>query len=323
MNKKISIIIPTFNRYDMLQDAVKSILKQTYRNFEIIIIDDNSNDNTPMIKEKYIELVYIRNNKNRGAGYNRKLGLQKAKGDFIIFMDDDDYYTDKFFFEKAIEIFEKHQDVIFVIANSKILYVDTQIFENNYLNVKGKFDSIEYLSGFLIKYKKPLSTFTCIFRKEILEKSNFASMKMVNDVVIYLRSLTSGQSIYGMKDLIGVYRVHSQNISNKITYKFLLENMNEKLHVYQYIKDNQLFNSHEIWWKGQIEATIGYWVYGSRPSLKKLLKMKHWCWKKCEDKEFVSKIFRRYKDYLIDYKKCTIKRKIKKVLANKGKYNER
>lgn len=316
MDKMISVIIPTYNRYEMLKQTIDSVYMQTHSQIEIIVIDDGSKDNTKYIKEEYPNIRLFRNDKNRGPGYNRKRGFQEAKGQFIIFVDDDDYYTDSKFFEKAIEIFEKNSELVFVAANAEIFHMDTNLLEKSELNIVGEFDSIKYLEGFLTKYKKPLSTFTCIFRKQMLEKAKFAEMKMVNDMPIYMRSLIGGK-IYMMHDEVGVYRVHSENISKNISYQFLLENLEEKLYVYQNIKKNKLFNSYEEWWNIQIRETIGYWVYGSHPKLRYLNKMYRWCKKNTDDLEFITQIFKHYRIYLIDYKISSIKLKIKKRIWRK------
>jgi len=92
--KKVTIGILSFNSKETIIRAIKGALEQTWENKEIIVIDDNSTDNSyKLIKEsKYKhEILLIRNNKNYGPGYSRNKILEFAKGDFVCFMDDDDY----------------------------------------------------------------------------------------------------------------------------------------------------------------------------------------------------------------------------------------
>ena len=100
----ISIVIPTYNRFNFLKEAIESIKKQNFKDFEIIIIDDNSTDDTATIIDMYknLRIKYIKNKKNMGPGYNRKIGISSCDGEYIIFMDDDDYYIDNDFFYKVI-----------------------------------------------------------------------------------------------------------------------------------------------------------------------------------------------------------------------------
>ncbi len=91
-NPLVSIIIPTYNRPRYLQRAIESSVKQTYRNIEIIVIDDNSNNNPLAIIEgfKDTRIKYYKNSINRGSGFCRNRGLSICSGDYVNFLDDDD-----------------------------------------------------------------------------------------------------------------------------------------------------------------------------------------------------------------------------------------
>lgn len=108
----ISIVIPTYNRKSMLLEAVDSVRRQTYTNWEIILVDDHSTDGTQKAVQRLKEprIRYFHNNTNKGPGYNRNFGFKKTKGDYIIFLDDDDYYIDPSFFHNAITAFSFNQD---------------------------------------------------------------------------------------------------------------------------------------------------------------------------------------------------------------------
>ena len=103
----ISVIIATHNREELLPQAVQSILDQTLQDFEIIIVDDCSSDNTPNViralEEKDDRIRAIRSNQNIGPGAARNLGMASAKGDYIAIMDDDDL-SESERFEKEVSI---------------------------------------------------------------------------------------------------------------------------------------------------------------------------------------------------------------------------
>ena len=99
MNKLVSVIITTYRRSDKIERAIESVLNQTYKNIEIIIVDDNSNEpeerkKTKKIVKKYSEIKYIQNKENLGGALSRNVGIDNANGDFIAFLDDDDKYTE-------------------------------------------------------------------------------------------------------------------------------------------------------------------------------------------------------------------------------------
>ena len=87
----VSIVIPTFNRREYVADAIDSCLAQTYRNCEIIVIDDGSSDGTgPSLKERYGEWIRYIKQENQGPGIARNRGIAAANGQFIHFLDADD-----------------------------------------------------------------------------------------------------------------------------------------------------------------------------------------------------------------------------------------
>lgn len=90
----ISVIIPTYNRENVILESVQSVLNQTYKNIEVIVVDDNSNDGTHEIIKKINDnrLRYYRLDRNFGANYARNFGIKKSKGNYIAFQDSDDIW---------------------------------------------------------------------------------------------------------------------------------------------------------------------------------------------------------------------------------------
>lgn len=93
-NSKISIILPTYNREKIISNSIKSCLQQTYNPIEIIVIDDCSTDNTKKIIKDFkdIRIKYIKLLTHKGASYSRNIGIKKAKGSYIAFIDSDDIF---------------------------------------------------------------------------------------------------------------------------------------------------------------------------------------------------------------------------------------
>ena len=94
-NRKVSVIISTYNRANLLPRAVNSILAQTYTDFELIIVDDGSTDGTDEVILQFSDsrIRYVRHETNRGAAATRNTGIAHAKGEYIAFLDDDDECT--------------------------------------------------------------------------------------------------------------------------------------------------------------------------------------------------------------------------------------
>ena len=280
--EKISIIIPTYNRCQYLKQLIQSIFNQSYNNIELIVINDNSTDDTDIymkeVKKENSKITYIKNKKNKGPSYNRLIGYERAKGTYIIFADDDDYYTDNNFFEKAVRVFEKKEfkDIALVSGNVKRLDQGKKIFLDADIGISGHINGIEYLSQLQLKYQKPYSTFTTLFKRDALENAKFNDLEMVNDAPIYMRALMAGD-IYIMKDVIGVYREHSQNISKSLPTDFLIANIEEKRKIYKILDSKDKRGKWCDWYIEQMLGTIRYFLFFNKVPKQEFDRLYVWC----------------------------------------------
>jgi glycosyltransferase involved in cell wall biosynthesis len=107
---KITIISPSYNRPTLLKTMIKSVLKQTYTDWELIIIDDSTNNDTRELMysfDNHSQITYLKNERNEGLPYSRNRGLDVARGTWITYLDDDDFYVDDSCLQKAIDTCEK------------------------------------------------------------------------------------------------------------------------------------------------------------------------------------------------------------------------
>lgn len=134
---KISIIIPVYNAEDTIERCINSILKQKYSDYEIILINDGSKDNSEKIILSYAEknnsIKYI-SKENSGVADTRNYGIEKATGDYIIFVDSDDYVKDTIFtdiseyLDKGVELI-KWKGVLVDETGNEISKIDGPVFE--------------------------------------------------------------------------------------------------------------------------------------------------------------------------------------------------
>lgn len=113
MGSLISVIIPTYNRAGLLTDALKSVIAQTDSNFEIIVVDDGSTDNTKEILSPYMNSIKYIFEDNKGPAAARNRGLLESRGDFIAYLDSDDMW-EKNKLQKQRELFEKDCSLMLV-----------------------------------------------------------------------------------------------------------------------------------------------------------------------------------------------------------------
>ncbi|WP_052476255.1 glycosyltransferase family 2 protein [Cohnella kolymensis] len=116
---KVSVVIPVFNAEQFLSKCLDSVKNQTYNNWEAIAIDDGSSDGSYTILSKYAlddNRFKVSTHANQGPGYTRNRAISQVTGDYVVFLDADDY-IDSHYFEKLIKCIEENQsDVVFIDA---------------------------------------------------------------------------------------------------------------------------------------------------------------------------------------------------------------
>jgi glycosyltransferase involved in cell wall biosynthesis len=167
---KVSVIIPTYNMADYLPEAIESVLNQTYKDFEIIVIDDGSTDNTKEIVKKYIDpsrdnIRYIYQ-ENKGVSVARNTAIMNARGEFIALLDADDRcYANRL--EEEIKAIEKDPGIGLVHADDMAITENGKCIDTQRRNKK-------YLSGYIFKNlyirKANISLPTVLVKKECFEK---------------------------------------------------------------------------------------------------------------------------------------------------------
>ncbi|MBL4655574.1 MAG: glycosyltransferase [Bacteroidia bacterium] len=205
-----SIILPTYNRADFLPKAVESVLSQKYEDYELIIIDDASTDNTSILIDKYsdVRIRYLINEKNIERSASRNKGIREAKGKYICFLDSDDYYLDNHLKVLEHEISCRQQPTAFLFTHG-FLYKNNEeqklIFP---FNVEHK-NNVEliYNSEFYINN-------VCIHRN-ILEQHKFnVKIKVGEDSELWLRIAAEEYPIFPINQYTTVIVLHEDNSTN-------------------------------------------------------------------------------------------------------------
>lgn len=127
---KISVIMPVYNAEAYIEQAIDSVLRQTYSNFELIIINDCSLDNSMDIVRKYTDprIIIINNEKNSGIAYSRNQGLESSTGKYIAIMDDDDISL-PYRFEHEVDFLEENSDIDIVGGRYQTIDADGHVIK--------------------------------------------------------------------------------------------------------------------------------------------------------------------------------------------------
>ena len=182
MNKSreqlVSIGLPTFNRgkVELLVRAVDSLLAQSYKNFELIISDNCSTDDTEKICREYAQkdgrVRYFRHEKNNGIFFQSGFLFNKAEGDYFMYASDDDWWHPDFIL-KLKEILDKHPEYGIAMSSIRQIHEDRSLFNKIIYEGPNDLSNFSYGRVFdaVIKKNPPAHFFICgLFRKEILKK---------------------------------------------------------------------------------------------------------------------------------------------------------
>ena len=220
MNALVSIIIPTYNRAHIISDTLDSVRKQNYRNWECIVVDDGSTDETEKLLKTYIASdsrfkFYKRpESKPKGANACRNFGFQKSKGDFINWFDSDDIMeTNKL--EDQVETLIQNQNSPYCICQTK--WVDKNTGE--FLGLRSKqIGSTNRLEDYIL-YNIFWTTIAPLWRRDFLIENSLLFDETLHQSQEYdfnIRALNINDDyVYLNQALVTLYR-HDENISNNI-----------------------------------------------------------------------------------------------------------
>ncbi len=202
--KKVSVIIPVHNSEKYILECLNSVINQTYKNLEIIVIDDKSTDNSiniiKSIKDKRIKLIELE--KNSGAAIARNKGIEISTGDYICFLDSDDYWKLKKI-EKQVKFIK---DKVFIY--SEYLYL-----RKNKTHVAHVPKSLTYKQ--LLK-NSAIFTSTVMLNMKYLNKEDIymPTIRMGQDYGAWYKILKKINTAYGIQEVLSIYRVGNKSLSS-------------------------------------------------------------------------------------------------------------
>ena len=225
---KVSFLIATYNRINFLIDCIDSILSQSYKNLEVIVLDDCSTDSTEkVIKEKCGDrVIYHKNDFNRGVAFTRNKALTYASGEYIGLLDSDDILLTPSFLETALKIVESENADIFCCDNYRIDKKNQKIGNETFFQVTIDHRNIKLSSGIKdFDYIFFHGTHSCgmLIRKGIIDKTGFldTSYKIAWDEDLFLRIAANPEfRIYYYNEPLAGYRIHGNNLSGNLSIAY-------------------------------------------------------------------------------------------------------
>lgn len=226
----ISVILPVYNGDAFIRDTIRSILDQTEANFELIIIDDGSTDQTEDIIQSFVDnrINYIKQ-VNKGVANAKNEGIKHSTGDFILFHDTDDLSVINRFQKLLNGFYSKeigfvHSDILLINENNHSI----GYWQTNQISQKEVF-------SFFIHVGTPYNNGTIMYRREVLENKQFEDFKIGEDTEFVMRIAMEVES-YHIAEPLYMYRRHSKSATNNFHDDDLAEHVNKVLERKEYRK---------------------------------------------------------------------------------------
>jgi len=244
----VSVVIPTFNGEECLAPTLDSVLRQSYRDFEIIVVDDGSTDGTRRVLSQYDGQVRVVRQVNGGIASARNAGLRAARGSWIALLDHDDLW-DETKLQRQTDFASAHPTVAMVYSRARVWRASREAKREETTGAPLP-EEIPQFAGLLMGNVIP--PLTTLFRRELaLDVGGFRQdLAPADDWDLWLRIAKAGELAF-LPDVMATYRLHGDN--------YHLRNMRRMIAV-----------GDEIFYKGleDIEAT----------ALRREALIKHFCW---------------------------------------------
>ncbi len=227
MNKLVSILIPVYNRENLIEETVQSALNQTYKNIEIIVVDNQSTDNTWEILQKlasqYERIKIFQNETNIGPVRNWKRCIDEANGEYGKILWSDDLIAPEFL-EKTVPYLE-NKDVGFVFTGTEIFVDGTdKKIAHAFVGNTGIYETNNYINGVLFEGNYPVSPACALFRLKDLQinllvdipnkvNSDFSMHAIGNDLLIFLLTAHQYKNFAFVNEKLSFFRAHEGSIS--------------------------------------------------------------------------------------------------------------
>lgn len=263
MDKKVSILVPVYNVELSLDKCIQSILKQTYKNFELVIVDDGSTDNSLSMCYEYAKkdkrIKIIKKESHTCLSDVRNIGIENATGEYIMFVDSDDYVCETFVEDMVEAIENKNVDVVRCKAWEHNKDGSTSIenlrgYENRIL----KNDEIKELIPHLVTLDVNIACYSwaLIIKKNVLNIRFNPSTYCLQDTIFFVELLLkSVSSIYFLDKPLYEYCFNKNGTSNngKIYFKYIDGLVNVEKRIKTLLKEHNLLSK-------ELEKKINYFI---------------------------------------------------------------
>ena len=241
MKGKISVVIPIYNVEDYLEECLQSVVRQTYEDLQIILVDDGSADQCPALCDAWAKKdarIQVIHQKNSGLAAARNSGLAIAKGDFIAFVDSDDVIAENMLYELLKMLLQEQADIAdcgFISFKEKTM--PEGAFSQGISDIRS-YDTESALACLLDENPFHYTVWNKLYQRRILESLRFEDGKKYEDVFFTWQAFGLSRRVAKTSAVFYGYRQRSGSIMNTAFSLRILESLEGRLRQYAYIRQN-------------------------------------------------------------------------------------
>ena len=231
MNTLVSIILPNYNSSDTISATVNSIIKQSYKNWELIIVDDCSNFNTKKILSKFekikkIKVYYLK--KNKGAGYCRNFAIKRSKSSYLAFIDSDDLWLKN---KLKLQInYMKKNNYFFTYTNYKTFTKNKS--KKGVVNTPNKFNFSTFVKN------TSIGTSTMIIKRSLVNGIKFSEKKICEDYHFKCQLLKKIGFAHCFPKYLTEYQIRKKSLqSNRLKNLYWMWRINKNLNKFNILQN--------------------------------------------------------------------------------------
>ncbi|MDU6293561.1 MAG: glycosyltransferase family 2 protein, partial [Streptococcus mitis] len=236
MKDLISVIVPVYNVEPFIASCLDSLSKQNYQNFEVLLVNDGSTDNSGVICREYSDRdsrFHYFEKENGGLSDARNFGIERSKGDYITFVDSDDWVTEEYLSILIETLKEQHSEIVVSTYSTYnesdgLFYIhvfDSDYYVKNY-NSKLLMEELPLLEGYDMSF---LTSWGILFKRELFQEVQFPFGRVCEDIGTNYKLFMQVEKVTYVNKVLYWYRVGKEGLSNSYSPKMMRDDCDFRL----------------------------------------------------------------------------------------------
>lgn len=257
MDEKVSIIIPVYKVEKYLNRCVASVINQTYKNIEIVLVDDGSPDNCPQMCEEWAnkdDRVRVIHKENAGLGMARNSGIKIATGDYLMFVDSDDYLSENAVSVLYERLIEDESD--FAVGKHVDVHEDGRQDDSYCYTMTNKTIDVDELCELMGRENFPVAAWGKIYKRKLFSAMSYPTLRCGEDMWTFVSILEASKRVSVVDENVYFYLQRGNSITHEKTTVAKLDEIDANLYLAQFFLKKNAKEAAKKWFARAIEFSF-------------------------------------------------------------------